>query len=796
MGKPRRRGGLARPDAAPPALGAIPSTVLYEQTPLIGRERELETIRAYLLGDSVRLVTLTGPGGIGKTRLALAAARYVEPAFPDGVWFVDLAQRNDAAGIDTAVAHTLGLGETAAFSPAQQVAAYVKDRHLLLVLDNFEHLLSAATRVTELLVAAPRLKVLVTSREPLKLRLEHRLAVTGLALPDLGATDPASIVQAPAVALFMEHARRIQPEWTLTTADARSIAALLHRLDGIPLAIRIAAAHSHVLTPTAMLTRLRGQVLLSTEEERDAPARHLTLRRAIEWSYGLLGAGEQAAFRHLGVFVGDWTLEAAEGVIPDAGAASPAWAILARLVDKSLVQSELFGSEDRRYRLLEPIREYALERLADSGEMDAARDGHARYYVTLAEEAAAAGWGPGEEAWFRRLDAEYENVRAAFRWMIEQRDGELSLRLTAALTDFDAWIVRGYLREGQRWLHEARSLGSAAPPVLRFKALFGEGVVTLLLGDYPQARTLLEEALALAESIGDPELVARARLRLGAVAARQGKPGEAQAIFEEILGLGTKGRYPHSITALALILRGNSFVLMGDLGRAAAAFAESMDLARSIGSARLRLITLVNLAQLTLQRGDTTGAAGAASEAIRLARTMRSRRGFTWAVIIAARVNAGRDDLERAARLLGAVDAQGEWGDIASPFYSDAAASAELRTRARQKLGETVYQTALAAGHAMSVGQVAELALASLDAAAPPGAHSTATGPDRSRPLLSDRERAVLRLISEGLPNKQIATALTISERTVKFHVASAMNKLGVDNRAHAAVTAIQRSLL
>jgi predicted ATPase len=485
--KPLYRVGRGRRNEASSSLDALTSTVLSDPAPLIGRERELETIRTHLLGDSVRLVTLTGPGGIGKTRLALGAARSVQPAFRDGVWFVDLALLHDPAEIDTAMCQTLRLEETAALSPAERVAAYLRDRHLVVIMDNCEHLLLAAARVAALLAASPQLKVLATSREPLNLRLEHRLPVTGLALPDLRAPDPAAMMQAPAAALFLEHARRIQPDFALAPADVPALTALLHRLDGLPLAIRIAAAHSHVLSPTAMLARLQGQALLSTEEARDVPGRHHTLRDAIDWSYGLLSATEQAAFRQLGVFVGGWTLEGAEAVLQDREPAAPTWAILGLLVDKSLVQADALGGDDRRYRMLQPIREYALERLVGSGELDTARDRHARHYLALVEQAAAAGWGPGEEAWFRRLETEHENIRAALRWGVERGDSEFSLRLTGALADFDFWAFRGYLREGRRWLEEARALGADAAPFIRARALAGEGSLAMLMGDYPHA---------------------------------------------------------------------------------------------------------------------------------------------------------------------------------------------------------------------------------------------------------------------------------------------------------------------
>ena len=775
------------------APGTLPFTLLTDPTPLIGRDRELEVLRQHLLGDSVRLLTLMGPGGVGKTRLALAAARSVEGAFPDGVWFIDLVPLQDPTHLDATIAQALNLKDVASHSPRERVDAYLKHRRLLLVLDNFEHVLPAATRIAELVTTCPHVKVLVTSREPLNLRLEHRMPLQGLAVPTLTRPTPETVAQAPATALFLERAKLVQPDFASTPEDVRALAELLRRLDGMPLAIQITAARSNVLSPAAMLARLQGPALLSTEEARDVPLRHHTLRDAIEWSHALLDRGEQEMFRQLGVFAGGWTLEAAETIVQSGDPGAPLWRTLRSLVEKSLVQTEGVGGTDLRYRMLETIREFALERLAASGDLDTARQRHAAYYVDLAEQADQELGGSEEQVWMRRMEQEHENFRAVLRWAGGRGDGHLSVRLTGALAYF--WWEHGHTREGRRWLEQALALSPDGPPQPRAKALAGAGTLAGALGDFATARAFLQNALELA--VGDLVTAARALTRLGMVAMFEGEIPEAQALLERSFALCQEVQ-DLRWRALTAAWLGSAHMLVGDLDRAEATFTEGLTLCRTVGNKRLAVVAMSCLARVKLKRRDDAGAAVLAAAALRAARETAQSRAHWYAVTTAALVSAHSGDLDHGVRLLAAVEGWSEWtGDVLLSGPTNQETREEITARARQRMGDSAYRTAVAEGRALSANEAVDLAQAALEPPTRTGsARAAATGNPRLRELLSDREQAVLRLIAEGLPNKQIATALAIAERTVKSHVTSAMNKLGVDNRAHATVVAIQRGLL
>jgi predicted ATPase/DNA-binding CsgD family transcriptional regulator len=773
--------------------GRLPFTVLSDPIPLIGRDRELEVLRQHLLSEGVHVLTVTGPGGVGKTRLAVAAARCVEADFPDGVWFIDLLPLQDPAQIDNLIAHALQLTRISTRRPlCERVTAYLMRRRVLLVLDNFEHILPAAARVAELATTCPYLKVLVTSREPLRLRLEQRMVLAGLALPNLARSTPDVVAQAASGRLFLDRALRVQPDLSLTPVDARALAELLHRLDGIPLAIQIAAARINVLSPGAMLERLQGQALLSTEEARDAPARHHTLRNAIEWSHALLDKGEEELFQQLAVFAGGWTLEAAEAIVQRRAPRAPLWQTLQSLVEKSLVQTDAVGGADRRYRMLETVRDYALERLAASGELDTTRQRHADYYLGLAEQAEREWYGPEEKAWLFRIEQEHDNVEAVLRWTETKQDGQLSLRIAGALAEY--WWVGDYLREGRRWLEQALAMSPNAPTQLRAKALVGAGLLVCWMGDGRTARALLQQALELAA--GDPVATARALARLGLVAMYEDEARSAEVLLERSFAIHQAGSQRWQ--AATLFMLGIARMRLGDLDRAEATLMESLDLSRTVGNRRCAMAVTTYLAQIKLKQGDDAGAAALAADALRYAPEVLQPTAQWAAVTTAALVSAHRNDIQRSVRLLAAVE---EWsastGHVFPARPPDRETRAEIMVHARRQMGDAAYETAVREGQALSVDDAVDYARAGFESIAPGVPEpAAAAGAERASPQLSNREQAVLRLIAEGLLNKQIATALGVAERTVKTYVASAMKKLGADNRAHAVVAALQRGLI
>jgi diguanylate cyclase (GGDEF)-like protein len=589
------------------------------RTKFVGREAELAQLMVFL--DTQRLVTLLGPGGIGKTRLALQLASVLldehslsgSASFADGIYFVPLAALSDPALVAGAITQALGASEIGDTS-IEQLQNHLNNKHLLLILDNFEQVIDAAPLVGELL-AAPQLRILVTSRSALQISGEQQFIVPPLALPNMhdfapvgaGLVSPplvsadrlADLAQYAGVTLFIQRAHAVKPDFALTSSNARSIAEICTRLEGLPLAIELAAARSNVLPPSMLLARLAGMnrdspLRLLTGGPRDLPARQQTLRGAIEWSYQLLDQDTRRFFARLAVFVDGCTLEAAEIVcggeaIKVAGWDSsaltpiphPVFPILdglASLVNQSLLQQAAEASAVPRFVMLETIREYALERLAEHGETDLMRRRHAAYFLALAEEAEPQLQGAGQRLWLERLDPENDNLRGALQWVLDQGEGELAGRLSAALWRF--WSVRSQLGEGRHWLEAALAL--QLPPSVRVTALYRAGILALFHGDQLRAITLCEKCEALARTVGDQPAQAYALLTLGGVAMQQGDYARVRSLLTESLLLFRAIQHVAGIT-WALDWMGDLARIEGHDQQAAACYHESLALRRPAG---------------------------------------------------------------------------------------------------------------------------------------------------------------------------------------------------------------------
>ncbi len=485
-------------------LDSRPNNLPVQLTPLIGREKEVSAVQNLLQREDVRLVTLTGPGGTGKTRLGLQVAAELSDLFTDGVFFVNLAPVTDTALVVPAVAQTLGILESASQSLLERLKEQLQQRRVLLLLDNFEQVVSAAVQMADLLTACPKLKLLVTSREVLHVRAEYEFVVPPLALPDPSSlSEQEAFSHFASVTLFLQRVRTVKPDFQLTAANAHAIAEICVRLDGVPLAIELAAARMKLFTPQELLARLSHGLQILTSGARDAPLRHQTLRNTIAWSYDLLKAEEQQLFWRLSVFVGGCTLEAVETICAerDDGVRSALDGVTS-LIDKSLVQHMEQEGYDSRLVMLETIREYGRERLTASEEEERIRRAHANYYLALVEEAEPHLKGAQQLLWLRRLDRAQENLRTALSWLIAHEEGEQTLRFCVALWWF--WQTRGYWSEGRRWLKAALALPSAGErTLLRARALSAAGELAGAQTDWQEANHLLSESMILFKELGD-----------------------------------------------------------------------------------------------------------------------------------------------------------------------------------------------------------------------------------------------------------------------------------------------------
>ncbi len=575
-------------------------------TPLIGRDQDIASVRERLLGHANRLLTLIGPPGVGKTRLAIQAGTSLLDDFGDGVYFVALAPVGDPNLVAATIAQTLDVDETADRSFAAGLKEYLRDKHMLLVLDNFEQVVTAAPLVSQLLAECPWLSILVTSRAPLRIRRERQFPIPPLAVPT-GAHagfDPLDLMHYSAIALFVERARAVGPDFALTTENAETVATICARLDGLPLAIELVAARIGVLPPQVLLERLGARLVLHSDGLRDLSERHRTLHRAIEWSYALLTPDEQEMFARVSVFVGGWTLAAAESVAFGANGQSSLSAMdaLTSLVNNSLVvQREQSG--EPRFTLLETVRAYALERLAESGEEQMVRQRHAEYYLALAEEADPHLRTAEQLVWLDRLEAERGNMRAALAWFLERTaDEEQALRLAGALGWF--WTVRSHVSEGRNWSTRALQMGGHTDPALRARVLNRAGMLSWP-GALPRARSQVEKSLGILREQGPSQHwdLAHALTSFAVIMTYETDSDAVQSACEEALALFQQLQDKWGV-ALALCVLGEAHLLRHDYSGACSRFEESLALFRQAGDKWGTGIPLMNWGYTELAPGQ------------------------------------------------------------------------------------------------------------------------------------------------------------------------------------------------
>jgi predicted ATPase/class 3 adenylate cyclase/Tfp pilus assembly protein PilF len=667
------------PSDFPPlkSLDQRPNNLPIQSTPLIGREQEVAAVCERIARADVRLLTLTGPGGVGKTRLSLQAAAELLDTFEDGVYLAALSPISDPALVAATIAQTLRISESGEQSLPERLKAYLRQKQLLLVLDNFEQVLPAALLVAELLAAAPRLKILATSRAVLRVYGEQQFEVPPLALPDRRRRASAeALSQYEAIALFAARARAVKPDFHLTDENAAAVVEICRRLDGLPLAIELAAARCKLFTPQMLLAHLVSPLGLLTQGALNLPPRQRTLRAAIDWSYNLLKAGEQRLFARLGIFVGGCTLEAAEAVCNAAGDL-PIDVLdgLGTLVDESLLRQITAGDGQPRFVMLETLREYARERLIASGEVETLQLRHVDYYLALAETAAPELTGPRQVDWLDRLESEHDNLRTALQWALDHDEAEISTRLGGALWRF--WYTHGYLSEGRRWLEailatvdSARASAESSVDKLVWsqarhapsrlaawaQALAGAGGLAWAQGEYAWARAYYQDGLSLFRELGDRGGIAYTLNSLGMVLLDQGEYARAYRSFTESLALfrelHDKRGIARALNNLGLLARDQ-----GDYGQARRFYEGGLALFRELGDRYAAALALGNLGEVALHQRDDSQAQGFYMESLALRQELGDKEGIAFCLEGLAGAAALQKRLERAARLWGAAEA-------------------------------------------------------------------------------------------------------------------------------------------
>ena len=751
-----------------------------ELTSFVGRRSELAEVKR-LLADS-RLVTLTGIGGVGKTRLALRAAAGLRRAFRDGVWLVRLDQLRDPALVAQAVAGALGLQDRVGYSPAASLAEYLAGRQLLLVLDNCEHLVDTVAKLADLLLReAAGLRVLATSRESLNMTGETVLPVPPLAAPEAGRPlTVAELARFPAAGLFAERAAQVVPGFALTEANMAAVAGICGRLEGLPLAIELAAARLPVLAPEQIDARLGDRLGLLTRGGRTQPARQQTLRASVEWSYELCSQAERLLWARLSVFAGGFELDAAEGICADHRlAAEEVLELLAALAGKSILIAD-HREGVARYRLSEPLREYGQERLQESGERNALRRRHRDWHEQLARRADTGWLSPPIADWTARLQREHANVNAAQDFcQTEPGEAEAGLRIALHVWLFYYWIS-GYVSEGRYRLGQALAR-AGEPTVWRARGLLLASFLAAMSGDRGAALPLLEQGTGLAGQLDDPATRAFAAWVAGHVCLFAGDLPQATAYFEDglaVLPAAVCGRQRAQLLTSLVVAAG----VAGDEERAVACSRELAALTEA-GSEYIRraysAYSLWALGAAAWGRGDLDRAAGLEQQSLRLLRN--DRMGSTFCVEALAWIAVSQHQYERAAVLLGA--AAGLLQSIGTTLDSHqplAGHHRDCERQAREALGETAFQAAYRRGRELPTEDALAYALQQPPKRPPAPAVSDGVP-------LTPREMQVARLVAGGRSNKEIAAGLVISQRTAEGHVEHILAKLGFTSRAQVA---------
>jgi predicted ATPase/class 3 adenylate cyclase/DNA-binding CsgD family transcriptional regulator len=801
-------------------------------TSFVGRERDVDRIKS-LLADT-RLLTLTGPGGIGKTRLAIEAARRSSRRFVGGIFFVELAGLRAPELLLATIGGALGIEDLAGASAIEALSERLGSSETLLVLDNFEQITSAGPALSELLAASPTLRVAVTSRAPLHLAGEQEYPVAPLELADPDPTISVDQLRAiGSVALFVERARAVRPDFVLTESNVQAISKICRRLDGLPLAIELAAARSKVISAEMLLRRLENRLPALAIGPADAPARQRTVQATISWSYDLLGSSERRTFARLGIFVGGFSLAAAAEMLhptpdrPKADVLEP----LSNLVDQSLLHVEQDVEGEPRFRMLEPIREFALDQLS-AAEVGELRDRHLAHFIRVADSEQAHERGADQGAWIHRLAADRDNIRAALAHALDQGNGEGLLRLAGAL-ERRFWLVSGDLNlaESRRWLDAGLAMGPAVPAAVRARALLrlaethalsaarifsvleealaeysqaGDqagitealaalGSMAIYGGDLAAANAHLTRGLTLARSIhARPERLVELLVSLGLLGYRLRKPGLGRAHFEEALVIARQAGDASGM-AKALGHLGRLAMAEGASASAQASLAENVELARTIGDTELLGMALCDLASARIASGQLD-----ATRPLILEAAHATRRLNWWYLVrvldAVAQWLFAVGAVDEAVKCLSAADRSRQ--DTEMSWDPDRVATRDgLIERARKVLHRSAFGAAWATGQTLSLDAVLERGLMSMETTLVQS-DSTAARGSRGRRDLSPRELEVIALVADGRSDGEIAAELVISKKTASAHVAHIKNKLGVESRVEIATAAIRGGLV